>query len=159
MWKNKHVVVALLVAPLLSILAWFAVGNFVGEEPKVAEPGAVYKLIARSNCRYDSGECDLVNNEFKVTLLPVQVLPGVTELTLDSEFALDQATIALVVDDVETPGIAAPRDFQKPTKAWTVTIPATVVHGAHLRVAVSAQESLYYIEAPVAFMLDPPERP
>ena len=159
MWKNKHVVVALLVAPILSILAWFAVGNLVGEKPHAAEPGGAYKLMARSNCRYDSGECDLVNNDFELKLVPVLVQPGVTELTLDSAFELEQAAVALVVDEQETAATVAPRDFTKPSKAWSVTIPATVEHGNHLRIAVTVQETLYYVEAPVAFMLPPPERP
>jgi hypothetical protein len=30
MWKNKHVVVALIVAPILAILAWYAVGSLIG---------------------------------------------------------------------------------------------------------------------------------
>ena len=42
MWKNKHVIVALIVAPILSILAWFAVGAIVGDQAKVAEPGTAY---------------------------------------------------------------------------------------------------------------------
>jgi len=159
MWKNKHVVVALLVAPILSILAWYAVGNFVGEKPHAAEPGGAYKLVARSNCRYDSGECDLVNNDFELKLVPVLVQPGVTELTLDSAFELEQAAVALVVGEQETAGTVTARDFTKPTKSWNVMIPATVEHGNVLRIAVTARETLYYTEAPVAFMLPPKERP
>ena len=31
MLRNRHVITALLVAPILAVLAWFAVGNLVGE--------------------------------------------------------------------------------------------------------------------------------
>ena len=51
MWKNKHVVVAMLVAPILAILAWFAVDSMVAERAHSAKPGASYKLVAKSNCR------------------------------------------------------------------------------------------------------------
>ena len=152
MWKNKHVVVALLVAPILAILAWYAVGAWIGEKPHVAEAGGAYKLVARSNCRYESGECDLVNNDFKVTLRPAELAASVTGLTLDSEFPLDQATIALVRDGSEIAAPAVPRDFREPSMSWTVTIPATADPGAKLRVAVTARDSLWYAEVPVVFM-------
>ena len=46
MWKNKHVIIALLVAPILAILAWFAVGQIAGEKAEVAEPGAQYTRLS-----------------------------------------------------------------------------------------------------------------
>jgi len=157
MWKNKHVVVALLVAPILSILAWYAVDTWVGEKPQAAEAGGAYKLVARSNCRYESGKCDLVNNDFKLTLLPGNRVTGATDLSIDSEFELDQVTLALVVNDAETTATAESRDFQEPSKSWSVTIPATAEPGAILRVAVTARESLYYAEVPVTFMMEEEE--
>ena len=68
MFKNKHVVIAMLVAPVLSILAWLAVDYFISERPHVAESGATYALIAKSNCRYDSGQCDLENSDFSLSM-------------------------------------------------------------------------------------------
>jgi NADH:ubiquinone oxidoreductase subunit 3 (subunit A) len=61
MFKNWHVIIAMIVAPILAVLAWFAVDYFVAERPHAAKEGAAYSLIAKSNCRYDSGQCDLEN--------------------------------------------------------------------------------------------------
>ena len=66
MFTNKHVIVALIVAPVLSVLAWYAVGSFTGEQPTPAEPGQSYPLVEKSNCRYPSGECELENEDFSV---------------------------------------------------------------------------------------------
>lgn len=67
-FTNKHVVIALIVAPILAILAWFAVGQFAGEKAQPAAAGKSYPLVEKSNCRYDSGHCDLENEEFKLAL-------------------------------------------------------------------------------------------
>ena len=37
--KNKHLVVAMLVAPVLAVLSYFALDVLVGEQPKPAEEG------------------------------------------------------------------------------------------------------------------------
>ncbi len=36
---NKHVVIAMLVAPVLAVIAYFAVDASVSEAPKAAQPG------------------------------------------------------------------------------------------------------------------------
>ena len=90
-FTNKHVVVAMLVAPILAILAWYSIDYFLAEKPHAALPGAAYALIAKSNCRYDSGECDLENGDFKLTLRPVPGASGGTALELSSRFPLKTA--------------------------------------------------------------------
>ena len=89
MWKNKHVIIALLVAPVLAIIAWFAVDRMVAEEPQAAQAGGAYELVAKPNCRYASGECELVNNEFRLELA---LADGV--MTLTASHALDGVQIA-----------------------------------------------------------------
>ena len=51
MWKDKHVVMAMIVAPILAIFAWVGVDYIVAEKAQPAEPGSMYPLVARSNCR------------------------------------------------------------------------------------------------------------
>jgi hypothetical protein len=157
MWKNKHVITALIVAPILSVLAWFAVGQIVGEKAMVAEPGAAYPLVARSNCRWASGECELHNNELEMTILPLELGAQYTRLSLDSEIALAQATFALLVNGTEVVATAE-RDTSPDAPAqMTVTIPGFADPEAMLRVAVMVEESLYFAEVPVVFMR--PEAP
>ena len=53
----------------------------VAERSHVAKPGSSYSLIAKSNCRYESGQCDLVNSDFKLTIRPDQLFSRQTTLT------------------------------------------------------------------------------
>ena len=66
--KNRHVLVASLVAPLLALLAWFAIDFFTSETPHAAVEGQSYALVEKPNCRYDSGLCGLKNNDFELEL-------------------------------------------------------------------------------------------
>ena len=157
MWKNKHVVIAMIVAPILAILAWFAVGQIVGEQAQVAEPGAAYPLVVRSNCRWESGECDLANNDLQMTILPLELGAQYTRLAIDSEFPLAQATFALVLNGNEVVANAEQDIAPEAPVRMTVTIPAFADPEAVLRVAVTVQESLYFAEVPVVFMR--PEAP
>ena len=157
MWKNKHVIIALLVAPILAILAWFAIGQIAGEKAQVAEPGAAYPLVARSNCRWESGECELVNNNLKMTILPLELGAQYTRLSLDSEFPLAQATFALISGGSEVVANATHDESPDAAAQMTVTIPAFADPEAMLRVAVTVHESLYFAEIPVVFMR--PEEP
>lgn len=157
MWKNKHVVVAMIVAPILAVLAWFAVDLMVAEQGNVAKPGAAYPLVARSNCRWGSGECELVNNDVVMTILPLELGAQYTRLSLDSELPLMQATFALFSGGNEVVA-SATRDTSPGAPAqMTVTIPAFADPEAMLRVAVTVQESVFFAEVPVTFMR--PEAP
>ena len=100
MFKNKHVIIAMIVAPILSILAWFAVGQFTGEQPQVAQPGQSYPLVEKSNCRYESGACDLENQDFKVR---ISLQAGVTgpEFVLTATHPLEGVVLS---DNLEVGG-------------------------------------------------------
>jgi hypothetical protein len=67
-YSNKHVIVALIVAPILSVIAWLAVDAYVGEQPQSAQAGQSYPLVAESNCRYASGRCTMSNEDFSLSI-------------------------------------------------------------------------------------------
>ncbi|NOQ87942.1 MAG: hypothetical protein GQ550_03380, partial [Gammaproteobacteria bacterium] len=50
--KNKHLILAMFVAPVLAIIAYSSVDTIVSEQPQAAMQGSSYKLAAKSNCRY-----------------------------------------------------------------------------------------------------------
>jgi len=156
MWTNKHVIIAMLVAPVLAIIAWFGVDYLVAEQAQPATAGSMYPLIARSNCRYDSGQCDLANNDLKLSIRPVKLESDRTTLSLESEFVLEQARFALVIGGSEVVGAAAPTQTPEGTTLWIINIPAHADPEAALRVAVTVQESVYFAEVPVVFMRSPP---
>jgi hypothetical protein len=66
--SNRNLVVAVLVAPVLAILGWWAVGEFTGEKAQSAQEGRTYPLLEKSNCRWASGLCDLENVDFRLVL-------------------------------------------------------------------------------------------
>ena len=151
MWKNKHVVIALIVAPILSILAWFAVGNLVGEKPKPAEAGNTYKLVARSNCRYASGSCNLHNADFELTLEPEMMTASSVALTMTSSHVLQNAAIGLA----EGPSPQAPEPMTQAGNdglRWQGLLARPGSPDATIRVAVVAQGATWYAEVPVVFL-------
>jgi hypothetical protein len=151
MWKNKHIVVALIVAPILSILAWFAVGQIAGEKPKPAEAGNTYKLVARSNCRYASGSCNLHNADFELTLEPEMVTASSVALTMSASHALQSAALGLI-----EPGLASQPSTMTQTAndgtQWQGLLPRPASAAAMIRIAVTAQDATWYAEVPVVFL-------
>lgn len=151
MFKNKHVVVAMLVAPVLSILAWFAVDYFISERPHAAKVGASYALIAKSNCRYDSGQCDLENGDFELTLRPTEIGESMITLDLESRFALLQATVGLVNNGIETEPTGMVSTGTGAT-LWSTMLARPQNDESTLRIAVVAQGATYFAEVPIVFM-------
>ena len=94
MLRNRHVITALLVAPILAVLAWFAVGNLVGERATPAQAGQSYPLVARSNCRYESGQCDLENEDFRLRLSLTDGITG-PEFILSASHPLEGVVLAV----------------------------------------------------------------
>ncbi len=151
MWKNKHVVVALLVAPVLAILSWFAVDKLVAEQPHAAKPGAVYTLAARSNCRYPSGRCDLHNADFQLTLARGQ-RDGIETLELESRHALRSAVLAIGASVDSLSGPLAMEPVGDGGVLWSLPAEGSVGEGGVLRLAVVAGQSSYFAELSTAFL-------
>jgi len=151
MFKNKHVVIAMLVAPVLSIMAWFAVDYFLSERPHAAKEGAAYTLIAKSNCRYDSGQCDLENADFKISIRPMSVTSSSVQLELNSAFPLQSATLGLVNNDTPAPPTAM-RVTTGEALRWTARIDRPSGESSTIRVAVTSDGSTWYAEIPVIFL-------
>lgn len=152
MWKNKHVIVGMLVAPILAVIAWFGVDYFVAERPHAAIPGADYKLVAKSNCRYASGRCDLVNSDFELTIDAVESGRESVRLTVVSKYPLQLANIAVAQhSNAMTAPQALTADDSTGT-LWSITIIKPENIDATLQFAVVANESRYYAELPTVFL-------
>ena len=151
MFTNKHVVVAMLVAPVLAIMAWFAVDHFIGEKPHAARPGEAYSLLARSNCRYNSGQCDLVNGNFELTLRPTGMAASSVGIELVSKHALQRATIGLAAAATPSPASVMAATDATSTR-WSASVSQPRVDDSALRVAVVADGTTYYAEVPLVFL-------
>ena len=151
MFRNKHLIIAMLVAPVLAIMAWFAVDYFVAERPHAAREGAAYTLVAKSNCRYDSGQCDLENGDFKLSIRPTSSTAGSLLLEMTSNFPLQSATVGLVNDGLP----AAPVSMEATAEnalLWVGRIDLPAGSNSELRIAVTAQGAAWYAEVPTDFL-------
>jgi len=97
-FKNKHVIVAMIVAPILAILSWYATGFIVDEKEHVMKDGAVYTLVVRPNCRWASGKCTLSNSDLKIDITG-KYTTHTLELNIKSPIPLSEIKIAYDKND------------------------------------------------------------
>ena len=150
MLTNKHVVVALLIAPVLSIIAWFAVDTLLGEQPQVAQAGESYPLVAQSNCRYPSGQCDLENEDFTVRIRWVE-----TGYSMVANHPLELVLFAVGSEDTQT----APAPMQpvnqspgQPELEWRVEGMRLPAADERVFVVVRSGAVTFFGEAPTTFI-------
>ncbi len=148
MFRNKHLILAFLIAPVLAIIAWFSVDYFVAEKPHSAKPGASYELIAKPNCRRFSRRCDLKNEDVKLSVtVPAYDLSGV-DVEIDSNIVIDRAAVGLADGSP-----AALTNIDSDGKRWAGRVAGSVDSASTLRVAVVASESTFYAEIPATFFV------
>ncbi|MEM7277507.1 MAG: hypothetical protein AAF385_05215 [Pseudomonadota bacterium] len=97
MWRNRHVVTALLVAPILALIAYFAVDAMITPNAEALVQGKSYPLKEHSNCRRAGGLCTLSNNELRVQLVAKRE-GGLLQLKVALDQLADQAVLALLDD-------------------------------------------------------------
>ncbi|MFW7523968.1 hypothetical protein ACODM8_07490 [Vibrio ostreicida] len=152
MFKNKHFVVALLIAPILSILAYVATDMAVSEPPQVAKEGETYQLVSQSNCRYTSGLCDMKNGDFKIKFRSEKLTATDLELSLHAAYPLQGVKVSLVDQqgDDQLPIDMQPRNPSE--QDWHIRLPAPLSSESWLRVAVQSQGTLYYGQTQTTFV-------
>ena len=150
MFTNKHVIIAMIVCPILAILAWYAVGNLIGEQPQLAQPGNSYPMVEKSNCRYESGTCNLENEDFKLTLVYQDGLSGPL-LLLRSSHPLDGVVLGVGLTDVEgAPSVMRASDGRG--QEWRLTIGAAPGPDERIRLVAMAGGSSYFADASTLFL-------
>ena len=92
-FKNKHVLAAIIIAPILAILSWYATGFLVDEKEHVMKDGAIYTLVVRPNCRWASGKCTLSNSDLKIDITG-KYTSHTLELDIKSPVPLSEIKIA-----------------------------------------------------------------
>ncbi|GAK24577.1 LOW QUALITY PROTEIN: hypothetical protein JCM19052_5248 [Vibrio sp. JCM 19052] len=152
MFKNKHFIIALLIAPILSLIAYFGTDMALSEKPHAAKEGESYKLASKSNCRYTSGLCDMENGDFKVKFRSEKLTQDSLELSLHAAYPLEGVKLS-VVDSQEQnaqPIDMTPADQSGQT--GTITLPKPASAESWLRVAIQSEGTLYYGETQTAFV-------
>ena len=150
MFKNKHVIIAMIVAPILSVLAWIAVGQLKGEQPQVAQPGQSYPLVEKSNCRYESGACDLENEDFKLRLTLAEGVAA-PQFVLSASHPLEG--VVLAVAPPEAGAQPAPmRAVDGQGLQWRIALDRLPGPADRIRLVARASGASYFADASTTFL-------
>ena len=149
--KNKHLVLAMFVAPVLALIAYFATDYVVSEKPHAVQQGNSYKLAARPNCRYQSGQCTLHNGDVEVNVRIERITGSLNELILQANMPLQNALVSFVVGDDETEPVAMQRAVSE-ENTWRARFELVDPEKSGLRLALELSGSLFFAETPAVFI-------
>ena len=152
-WKNKHLLSAAIIAPILGLISYFAVNALVGEKPHTAEAGQSYLLVEKPNCRYASGNCGLRNGDFELQLSFERLENDQLLLKLRSASPLEGVVLAMVENeaDEEQPVDMRAMGIDGLTWALDIATPDPERHRLHL--VASSNQVLYYGDVATKFTI------
>ena len=150
-WKNKHVLIATLMAPVLALIAYFGVNALVGEKPHAAEAGQSYQLVEKPNCRHSGGICGLKNVDFELSLSFEWVGDKRMLLKLESVHPLDGVLVALVEGEASENPPADMRPVGNGGLNWTLDMARPDPDRHRLRLVASANNALYFGDIAMKF--------
>jgi hypothetical protein len=151
MFKNKHITTAMFVAPLLAVLSYFATDYIVSDLPVSAAEGDTYAMVARSNCRYQSGQCTFRNGDLEVKFQLLQDETGQSVLKAQSSHPLQGAQIALVANDNEEVMPVRLSQTDDSGEQWLVPLQGHIEDKKELRVAMLANSTTFYGSSETTF--------
>ncbi|ROS05096.1 hypothetical protein EDC56_0620 [Sinobacterium caligoides] len=165
MLANKHFVSALIIAPLLALIGYFATDYYLAERARAAESGQSYRLLALPNCRHASGQCTLKNGDLTLVIKGREDATGRMSLELRANISIDSAQLAIVADhglavvddgtavEVVTASVASsPQSMRLLDDGswWLALLPAPPPR--ILRLVVRREGVFYYAETAMPFL-------
>ena len=150
-YKNKHVILAMFVAPVLAIIAYFATDYIVSEKPHQVQQGKTYKLAARPNCRYPSGRCTLHNGDIEVSVRIERITDSAVKLIIHSNMPMQNALASFADDNAEPLPTTLYRSAEDES-AWNGEFELADVESRTLRLALEISDSIFYAETPTVFI-------
>jgi hypothetical protein len=150
-FKNKHLMTASLVTPVLALIGYFGINALVGEKPHTAKEGESYQLVEMPNCRYDSGYCGLKNGEFELKISPQWTGDNQLILALKSEFPLDGVKVAVTGNEDEEEQPVDMKADAGDGLSWSVELVSDDPANDRLRLVASSRQSLYYGDVALKF--------
>ena len=156
---NKHFIIALIVAPILAVIAYFAVDYSVSEKPRQAVPGTHYPLVAKSNCRYQSGQCTFENGDISIEVSTEVISAKVVNIHINSTIPVDGASIGFTYDtqtEEKESGDKASKPLQLSSSSadrreWLISLDSEIMDASAVRLVASINKSLYYGESTTQF--------
>jgi len=149
--KNKHVLTAAIVTPVLALIGYFAFDFMMSEPPRVAEKGQSYRLVEKPNCRYDSGRCGLKNGEFELNLVIERLEDNRPVLKLTSAYPLEGVMVALLENGQDEKQPVKMQSSSDEGLTWSLELSEFVPGRDRLRLAASAQQALYFGDVALKF--------
>ncbi|WNO11102.1 hypothetical protein [Teredinibacter sp. KSP-S5-2] len=144
-------IIAMFIAPVLAIVAYFATDHMVAEKPQAATPGHSYPLAAKSNCRYQSGACTLKNGDIEIHLTADRIASNTIRLSLSSQLPIENALIALYLEGQES----APVSMQHTNTDASILeaeLHLTDPENTKMRIAVKINQATYFVETSAIFV-------
>jgi len=152
-FKNKHVRIAMVLAPVLGVVSYYVTRDLGSEAPHAAEEGQSYQLVEKPNCRRGGGACGLKNGDFELRLSTEWLDADRERLMLSSVFPLDGVVAALVENET---GEKQPREMSPQGDdglKWSLEMPHPDPGRDRLHLVASANRTLYYGDASTKFTL------
>ena len=150
-FKNKHIVMASVMAPLLGLAAYFAVDALVGEKPHVAKAGQSYNLVEKPNCRRAGGACGMKNGDFELELGFEVLNDDQLLLKLSSLHALDKVMLAVVENETDEKPPVEMRLAGEDGLNWTLEIKRPDPDKHRLRLVATSNQSFYFGDIAMKF--------
>ncbi len=147
-FKNAHVITAMIVAPLLSVGAYFIADWAVKEKPHAMVAGQVYPLVTKPNCRFSSGQCDLQNAAFHARLSMVN---DQSTIELRASHAMQSATIGFVRPQGQEVAPAPMKTVDDAGKVWQLILPINASPETIARIALQVNGAYYFAETAMHF--------
>ncbi|SFV69669.1 hypothetical protein MNB_SUP05-5-439 [hydrothermal vent metagenome] len=146
---NKHITIALIVAPILALISYFSVDYFVSEVPHKLKKGNYYTFLVKSNCRWDSGHCTLTNGNIKLQFSTYTKNKQMF-LLLNSSTLLDSVTFSITEANNNN-------SFQKLMQTddfynFNYLMPEFLLKNKVGRLVVFIKESIFYATVPLNFI-------
>lgn len=146
--RNKHLIAAMFITPVLAIAGYYIADRSVAEPPTAIESGRSYPLVARSNCRYQSGMCTLVNGEVELTVRAQRLSENRIKLLMDTDQPVEQALIA----STEAGEAENPAEMVRDGNAWQNELTIANPNATQLRMAFTLRGAHFFVETSAVFV-------
>jgi len=147
---NKHLIIAMIVAPLLAFISYYGVDRMVSEKPHKAIEGNFYPLVAKSNCRYQSGECTLENGDISVTITMESNSQDMVDLAVTANHSLQNIQVALA-ESSQSPAPTAMQTQNDEQTQWQLRLPGNASEDSRLQIALAIDNTMYFGETGTTF--------
>lgn len=151
-FKNKHVIVAMLVAPILALISYFSVDAVVAEKPHAAQAGEHYSLLEKPNCRYNSGKCELKNGDVELTIKPEWITNQRLRLTINTTTPLNNVIGSRVNALNEEVRVAPLQNPNNKGLSWSIEMNEPDADLERLHLAVAINDTWYYADTALKFI-------